>query len=266
MKRLLEDPLSRAWIEHQEQQKTPPNTIKRRESTLRNIGNAGAATREEVEAWWNGRTHLAPATRSNDLANLRSFYKWCQRWDHRDDDPTRRIDAPKVPNGLPRPMSRHDLHRALTAFPDDLRRAAALGAYAGMRVSEAAALDWQDVDAEAGTVDVIESKGTKSRRIAVSPVLMDALLPNTGGNVVRAGKKAYSADTLQRKVNRALLRVGIDATFHQLRHRYGTLAYQATGDLLAVGRMMGHSSVTSTAIYAQANDDIAAKIASAVTR
>ena len=49
-----------------------------------------------------------------------------------------------------------------------------------------------------------------------------------------------SAATLQRRINRAIHRAGIDATFHQLRHRYGTLAYQATCDLVAVGRQMDH--------------------------
>lgn len=262
----LEDPLSARWIVHQETQNTPANTIARRTATLRGIGNAGTASREEVESWWDARRELAPATRANDLANLRSFYKWCQRWDHREDDPTRRIDSPKVPNGLPRPMNRHDLHKALSMLPDDLRRAAALGAYAGLRVSEAAALDWSNVDPEVGTIDVIDSKGGKSRRVPVSPVLIDALLPETGGNVTTGGDGKYTAATLQRKINRALKGAGIDATFHQLRHRYGTLAYQATGDLIAVGRMMGHSSPVTTAIYAQANDDISAKIAAAVVR
>ena len=73
-------------------------------------------------------------------------------------------------------------------------------------------------------------------------------------------------DTLQRRINRAIHRAGIDATVHQLRHRYGTLAYQATRDLVAVGRQMGHSSPVTTAIYAAASDDVADAIAEAVAR
>ena len=55
-------------------------------------------------------------------------------------------------------------------------------------------------------------------------------------------------------------RAGVDGTFHALRHRYGTLAYQATRDLVAVGRQMGHSSPVTTAIYAAASDDVADEI------
>jgi len=254
------------WIEWCERERLPQNTIARRAVTLRNVGIAGTATREDIEIWWQSRADLAPATRANDLANLRSFYRWCQRWEHRDDDPTRRLDAPKVGNNLPRPMQRPDLLRLLEVLPDDLRRAVCLGAYAGLRVSEAAALSWIDVDTETGTLRVNDSKGGKSRVVSVSPILVDNLLPITGGNVVTAGAPPYSPANLQRKVNRAIKAAGVDATFHQLRHRYGTVAYQATGDLIAVGRAMGHSSPVTTAIYAQANDDVAAKIAAAVVR
>lgn len=262
----ITDPLALAWIEHQEREHVPPNTVLRRTATLRSIGNAGEATRDEIEAWWATRRDHAAATRSNDLACLRSFYRWCARWEHREDDPTRRIDAPKVDKGLPRPLSRADLHRLLAVLPDDLRRAVALGAYAGLRVSEVAALHWHDVDLEARRARILHSKGGKSRLVALGAVLIDQILPDTGGNVVTGTKQSMSAATLQRRINRAIHRAGIDATFHQLRHRYGTLAYQATRDLVAVGRQMGHSSPVTTAIYAAASDDVADAIAEAVAR
>ena len=260
------DALSAAWIDYLTAERCPPNTIARRRSVLGSIGNAGTATREEVEAWWATRRDMSAATRSSDLASLRSFYRWAHRWEHRTDDPTLRLDAPKVDKGLPRPVTRHDLRTLLDRLPDDLRRAVALGAYAGLRVSEVAALDWADVDAEARRARIWHSKGTKSRMVTIGVILVDHLLPDTGGNVVCAGGKPYTANALQRRVNRAMHELGVADTFHGLRHRYGTLAYQATRDLVAVGRQMGHSSPVTTAIYAAASDDAAEVIAEAVTR
>jgi len=265
----LTDPLSIAWIEWCRNEHVPPNTIARRVATLRSIGNAGTATREDVETWWAARTGLAPSSRASDLAGIRSFLKWCRRWEHRTDDPTLRIDPPHVPTGLPHPMAKHDLEKALSTFEPDLRRAVCLGAYAGCRIHEAAALNWPEIDVEARTLRVLHGKGHaggKERLIAISPVLIDQLLPDTGGNVVSAGHKPYTAATLQRRVNRAFDRAGISGTSHALRHRYGTMAYQATGDLLAVGRMMGHASPVTTAIYADPSNDISVKIAAAVVR
>ena len=258
--------LPTAWLAHQRAEGVALNTVAARARVLRSLPNAGTATREEVEAWWAERRHLSPATRSNDLACLRSFYRWARRWEHRDDDPTLRIDAPRVDKGLPRPLSRADLHRLLSTLPDDLRRAVALGAYAGLRVSEVAALHWHDVDLEARRARVIKGKGGKPRVVALGAVLVDHLLPDTGGNVVTGTAQSYTAASLQRRVNRAMHRAGVEGTFHALRHRYGTLAYQATRDLVAVGRQMGHSSPVTTAIYAAASDDVADAIAEAVAR
>lgn len=261
----MDDPLSAAWLAWCEAEHTPANTLRRRSTVLRSVGNAGVATRADIETWWSERRDLSPGTRASDLASLRAFYRWCQRWEHRDDDPTLRLDAPKVPAGLPRPINRGDLHRLLSALPDDLRRAVCLGAYAGLRVSEAAALEWADVDIETRRAR-ITGKGQKTRLVALSPLLIDHLLPDTGRNVVTGTGQAYTASSLQRRVNRAIRAAGVDATFHQLRHRYGTLAYQATGDLIAVGRQMGHSSPVTTAIYAASGDEVADKIAEAVAR
>ena len=264
--RVVIDQLSTEWLAYLEAEHTPRNTVAARTRVLRSVGIAGTATREDVELWWASRRDLAPATRSNDLACLRAFYKWANRWEHRTDDPTTRLDAPGVDRGQPRPMSRADLRRLLDTLPDDLRRAVALGAYAGLRVSEVAALDWSDVDLETRRAVVRHGKGGKSRTVAIGAILVDHLLPDVGGNVVNAGGKAATAAVLQRRVNRAIQSAGVDATFHQLRHRYGTLAYQATRDLVAVGRQMGHSSPVTTAIYAAASDDVADAIADAVTR
>ena len=262
----MTDPLSAAWLAHLASERCPANTIASRARVLRSVGNAGTATREEVEAWWATRRGLTASTRSNDLASLRSFYRWARRWEHRADDPTLRLDPPRVDKGLPRPVSRHDLRTLLDKLPDDLRRAVALGAYAGLRVSEVAALDWADVDTEARRARIWHSKGGKSRMVTIGVVLVDQLVPDVGGNVVCAGGKPYSANSLQRRINRAMHDLGVSDTFHGLRHRYGTLAYQATRDLVAVGRQMGHSSPVTTAIYAAASDDAAEVIAEAVTR
>jgi integrase len=59
-----------------------------------------------------------------------------------------RLDSPHVELGLPRPKTNADPHKALDAPPPDYRRAVFLGAYPGLPVSEAAALDWSEVDLE----------------------------------------------------------------------------------------------------------------------
>lgn len=246
------------------------NTIRTYRSTLTGwtaqCGNPLTATVEDADTWWATMSPLAPATQARALTVLRSFYKWAARYDLVIQDPTRRLDPPALPKGAPRYITRAQLDTLLDGLPADLRRAVALGAWAGMRVSEVAALDWADVDTEARRIHVRHGKGNKSRAISAHPILLDALLPDTGGNVVTAGDEAYTGAALQRRVNRAFKRLGVDATFHQLRHRFGTLTYGATGDPLAVAAAMGHASLEATRIYAAVSDDALDRVAAAAVR
>jgi site-specific recombinase XerD len=256
------------WLEYLAvDQRKSANTVATYARVLRTLPDAGSATREDVEAWWASRTSKSVATRNQELSAVRSFYRWCRIWEHRGptDDPTYRLTAPKKPTRSARPMSRHDLRTLLNDLPDDLRRAVALGAYAGLRVSEAAALHWGDVDRELNRVAVRGGKGDKDRLVGLSALLLDHLLPDTGGNVVTGTDKTLSGHTLQMKVNRAIRAAGVDATFHTLRHRFGTMAIAGGASLIAVSRAMGHSSPTTTAVYVAASDSDLDLIAEAVT-
>lgn len=254
------------WIAHLASRDLSENTLRTYARTLRTIPNAETATADDIDAWWEARSHLAGSSRVNELAAVKSFYLWCRRRDHRGptDDPAYRIEPPRVPKGLPRPASRADLRSLLDKLPEDLRRGVVLGAWAGLRVSEAASLDWADVDQETSRIRVT-GKGGKTRLVGLSPLLLDSLLPDTGGNVVTGGGAEPSAATFQRRINRAIKSTGVDITFHQLRHRFGTLALATTGNLLAVGRAMGHSDPSSTAIYAATSDADLDVIAQGVT-
>ena len=265
----LEDDADRAaqFLDHLHRARNySPNTIAAYRRVLATVHEPATATQDEVEDWWLDRDHLSPATRRQELAAMRSFYRWMIKWDHRSDDPTRRLDAPKMGHRLPRPMGREDLHRLLSVTSGEMRRAICLGAYGGLRVAEAAALDWADVDTEARRIIVRGGKGDKDRAVGLSPLLLDALLPVTGGNVVRGGGQPYSANALQQKVNATIRAAGVDGTFHKLRSRFATVALASTGNLLAVSRALGHASPATTAIYAATSDSDLDLIAEAVAR
>jgi integrase/recombinase XerD len=251
-----------------EDRRYSPNTIATYRRTYATFPDLATADRDAVEAWWSSRSGKAPTTRRNELAAVRSFLSWCRDWGHREqhDHPESRIKPPRIGQPLPRPIGREDLHRVMAATSGEIRRAVCLGAWAGMRVAEVAALDWRDVDMEMRRIIVRGGKGDKDRAVGLPTLLLDSLLPMTGGNVVRAGREPWSANLLQQKVNAALRSAGVDATFHKLRARFATVALASTGNLLAVSRALGHSSPATTAIYAATADSDLDLIADAVTR
>ena len=261
-----DDPVA-AFIEWSELDRNrSQHTLKRYRSVLDQIPDPIHADHHDIEAWWKTRYTASPATRSNELFILRAFYKWAVKFDYVLRDPSRRLDPPKVPNNVPRPIAKSDLERVLgtlTADNLDIRRAVALGAYGGLRVSEAAALDWSMIDMDSRRI-YVRGKGAKERVNALSVTLQDVIMPNTGGNVVRGGGAAYSGAVLQRKVNRFMARHDIDSTFHDLRKRGATMALAKTKNPLAVAQFFGWSSLQTARSYAVVGDDVLDEIAEAM--
>lgn len=226
-----------------------------------------AATLDDIEAWWTERRDKSTSTRRNELAALRSFYRWAIRYDLVTHDPTRRITPPKAEQRISEHVGRQDLLTLFDVLPDDLRRATALGAYAGLRVSEAAALRWDDVDRELHRIHVRQGKGGKDRMVGLPAILLDHLLPEKRGCFVVTGEPmTVTGHTLGRRWTTAARTAGAEATFHKLRHRFGTMAVAAGVPLTSVQRAMGHSSPATTAVYVAASDTDLDLIAEAVTR
>ncbi|NCC32116.1 MAG: hypothetical protein EOM24_08845, partial [Chloroflexia bacterium] len=117
--------------------------------------------------------HLAArcgsGTVGNALTAIRSFCRWCATQGLRSDDPTLTIVWPRLRKPAPRALSHAELRRLLKAIeePDELtelqrwvwgrnRRAVLLMLFAGLRISEVAALRWREVDLEAGVLLVID--------------------------------------------------------------------------------------------------------------
>jgi site-specific recombinase XerD len=111
----------------------------------------------------------------------------------------------------------------------------------------------------------VRGKGSKERPVPLSPVLLDYLLPNTGGNVVTATATPYSAAVLQRKVNRLMARHGIAHTFHDLRKRGASVALSKGANPAAVRTMFGWSSMETVTHYAVVGDAELDRIAEMLT-
>lgn len=266
---MTDDPLVAGfitWATHD--RKRSPHTIRRYNAVLNQLPNPAAATTDDIQAWWDSRLHLSAATRTNELACLRSFYKWATRFDHRTDDPTRRLDAPKVGERIPRAIGSADLTRLLTHATDerpDLRRAIALCAYGGLRVAEAASLDWADVQhAEPPARIYVTGKGDKQRVVALSRVLLDLILPATGGNVTTAGRTPHKPGALGTAINRLMTAEGINHSSHDLRKRGATMALARGSNPEAVRKMFGWASMQTVTHYADIGSEELDKVAEAM--
>lgn len=230
-------------------------TIQARRSKLRSfdrrIGLA-AATPEDVELFLDSR-NLSAKSRYDWISHLSCFYRWAIDNGRLTDDPTARLLRPKLRRRLPRPIATGDLVTALQMADPVMRAWLTLMAFGGLRCVEVARLEVDDLLWEDGLVRV-HGKGDKERLVPihseVRQVLRSLRLPNRGRVFRRPRGGGYPAAQVSREVSAYMSDLGIAATAHQCRHWFGTHVYRQSRDLRVTQELLGHSSPTSTAIYA----------------
>lgn len=232
-------------------------------------GLLGVVT-EDVELFLDGR-RVIRKTRYAYISNLHVFYQWAMFFGHIDSDPTAKITRPKIRQGIPRPISDVDLQLALSMARSDARVIIALAAYEGMRCIEIARLTREDIlDDRHPPLIVARGKGDKPRLIPLHPAVAEALwslpVPRSGPVLRWQDGSPLPPWKVSHLGNEYLHGIGIAATVHQLRHWFGTSLYRTSGkDLLLVRDMMGHSSITTTTVYAAFDRDDATQAVSALS-
>lgn len=249
--------LFEAFAEYQRGRAFSVHTVIRRRRSLASFARHMApasvttATAVDVEEWL--RRLRAPRTRHAYRSDLASFFRWAQRRELVTSNPMPLVDPVKVPKALPKPAPVEAIAAALATASGDVQLAILLGALAGLRRSEIAALERQDFHLEAvpPVLVVRNGKGGKDRVVPVHPLIAERVQGVTGWlfpSPVRSGP--VGSDHLGARIAVALSASGQHVTAHQLRHYFGTEVARATaGNLVLVGQLMGHESPTTTAGY-----------------
>lgn len=213
----------------------------------------------------------SPETRRAYVCHIRAFYRWAMRVGIVTEDPSQMLTIPKVPRHLPRPIEEDDLTLALTAARPKLRAILTLAAYAGLRAVEISGLEWQDFRREPdGTAYLVvrKGKGGKQRAVQVGDTVIRALqaygIKRRGPMFLGLEGGPMDPRSVSSSANRHLAKYGVEATLHQLRHRYGTVAYQLSRDLRMVQEQLGHASAATTQIYTRPSAEAATRMVAAM--
>jgi site-specific recombinase XerD len=215
------------------------------------------------------RTHLvtvlkrSPATVNKAMAGLDDFYTWRGLG-------KANVKRQEIPAGAPRALSPRAMTRylrAVEACPSARDRLIGLlPFYAGLRVSEVAGLDLDDISVSArkGEIRVI-GKGEKTRMVPIHPKLREALTAWLAGRpatdskalfVTRVGTRP-TAEAVNDVIASITRSAGLDEeiTVHVLRHCFGTNLVREGVDLPTVATLMGHARLETTRRYAAPSAD-----------
>ena len=199
-----------------------------------------------------------------------------------DKNPARSLPSPRVPKTLPRAMTLPDTERLLDAgdeppFPERDRALFELLYATGMRVSEAAGLDLEDVDFASRLLRVT-GKGNKERVAPFGEAAEEALAaylpirrerrrrvadPGDGDPVfvnTRGGR--LTTRSMARLLKRRLRAAGLPAEIspHALRHSFATHLLGGGADVRSIQELLGHSSLSTTQRYTQVGWELLQKV------
>jgi integrase/recombinase XerD len=234
-----------------------------------------AASAEEIEAYFTdlGARGLSAATAARRRAAVRQFYRFVlgERW--RQDDPSRRVDAPKRGRPLPKVLSRAEVDSLIAAGgAKDGAAGLRLGClieliYAsGLRVSEAVSLPLAAVKGDPAFV-MVRGKGGKDRlaplndaaRAAIKAYLevRRAFLPKGAKESPWLFPSRGKAGRLTGRrfgqlLDEAARHAGVDpakVSPHVLRHAFATHLLEGGADLRVVQTLLGHADIATTQIY-----------------
>lgn len=210
-----------------------------------------------------------PRSTARRLSALRRFYQYLVREQRLVEDPTARVQSPRLGRPLPGSLTESEVEALLQA-PDV---SAVLGVrdrtmlellYAtGLRVSELVGLSMGQVGLHQGVLRVI-GKGNKERLVPFGEDAADwltrylretrpAILGQRNSEAVfpTARGRAMTRQAFWYLVKRHAGRAGIRRALspHTLRHAFATHLLNHGADLRVVQMLLGHSDISTTQIY-----------------
>lgn len=216
----------------------------------------------------------APSTIARKMAAVKSFFHHLVEREEMVDDPTEKVDSPKVKKFAPQALSRDGIVR-LMAEPARLKSMKGLRDRAmlellystGLRVSELVNLTVPDVNIEQWTVRC--GTGANARVIPVSPRAMGALteylekgraelarpedgmlfVNMRGGQLTRQGLWLI----IKHYVEQAGIKVQV--TPHTLRHSFAIHRLKEGSEMSELQELLGHANISTTQAYNQARED-----------
>ena len=219
----------------------------------------------------NNRKEKA-TTLSRKISSLRGFYKFLMREEVVADNPFTLVKAPKKEKKLPRFFYYNELEELFDACdlenPLGIRDRAILEVFysSGIRVSELVNIKESDISGEELR---IFGKGSKERIVYLGEYALDAinnylknsypelnvnsseyLFLNNNGNKLTTRGVRYILDKIIEKTS-----VNKKISPHMLRHSFATHLLNEGCDILSVQELLGHESLSATAIYTHVTTD-----------
>lgn len=207
----------------------------------------------------------SPSTVRNAVMPLRAVYRRAVLLDLVASNPTIGLALPSVTGSRHRVASPDEAAALLRALPEMDRAPWATAMYAGLRLGELRALEWEAVELERGLIRVefnwdpkkgkVRPKSRSGQRTVAIPGVLRAYLEahenisgrRSGRVFGRSVTQPFCDSSLRERAKRIWTSESMNHIgFHEARHTYATLMIAAGVNAKTLSTMMGHKSISIT--------------------
>ncbi len=223
----------------------------------------------------------------NYYRNLKAAFNKAVEWGYISANPFLKVKLPKQQKNQPAYLYEEELKTILDKIELNVARdASALSFYTGCRLGEVVSLKWKNVNIAEGYIvigdDDFETKGKNQRTIplceeALQIIVNIASINSTKDSGTLSNRAStplsnltkseyvfakengmpFSGDYISKRFKRGCRLAGVSDKihFHSLRHSFASNLAIKDVTLYKIKELMGHSSITTTEIYAHLNLD-----------
>lgn len=208
-------------------------------------------TRADIRLWLDSKSQeWTPATRNRYLALLKLTYRLAEEDGLIETNPTRVVKQSRE-NGRVRYLSDAEEERLRTAiqksFPERLPEFE-IALMTGLRQGEQFTREWGDIDLDAGTIRLPQTKNGQCRFVQLNSRALAALNMLHSRSI---GHGRVFSNLVPRWFTDAVLQAQVeDFKWHDIRHTFASRLVMAGVDIRTVQELMGHKSITMTMRYA----------------
>ena len=186
------------------------------------------------------------------------------------DSPTRSVKLPKVDNRRQRYLTPDECESLLTALKPHSEHVyfiSVLSLDTGMRFSEIANLERQDINIFAESLFLRDTKSGRNRTVFMTDRVKELfqkmafgkpdelVFPNRDGQRMKHISKTFDETVEKLGLNRGITDSRYKAVYHSLRHTHASRLLESGVDIYHVKELLGHQSIQTTERYTHTRDE-----------
>lgn len=225
---------------------------------IKDVNDINAKILDGYKTWL-----LNHGKQANNVNRMLSCIKACiskaEQWELIEHKNFKAVKDCKTTKGRVLFYSPEEIKKILDYCPENWRLVVLLGCRAGLRRGEIVNLEWQDIDFDRQIItiqpkDAWHPKDYECRDIPIDTLLYKYLskADKTDARVVKTNyNKPFTLEGIsQYFITKILKKVGLRGSLHTLRHTFASHLVQNGVDLYTVSKLLGHSNIQTTEIYA----------------